>query len=160
PADRVEMEHFARFLGCANREAFAKVLLGHLDTLQHYYARWFETQKHVDRPVLGFRVQANAHETRDRLSGLGVWAPLGASRTTPPCLGGTYRSLKSEAARAHLETLVPALLAHLSRTDHPNATLVLFDHLLANLHGPARLLPLLRQNPELISLIVLVLGTA
>ena len=48
----------------------------------------------------------------------------------------------------------------MARTDNPNATLVLFDHFLTNLHGPARLLPLLRQNPELITLIVLVLGIA
>src|SRR5262249_40100088 len=54
PADRVEMEHFARFTGFANREAFAKVLLGHLDKVQHYYARLFEKQKDVDRPVLVF----------------------------------------------------------------------------------------------------------
>jgi glutamate-ammonia-ligase adenylyltransferase len=51
-------------------------------------------------------------------------------------------------------------LEDLARTDNPNATLVLFDHFLTNLHGPARLLPLLRQNPELITLIVLVLGIA
>ena len=37
---------------------------------------------------------------------------------------------------------------------------MLFDHFLANLHGAARLLSLLRQNPELIALIALVLGTA
>jgi glutamate-ammonia-ligase adenylyltransferase len=37
---------------------------------------------------------------------------------------------------------------------------VLFDHFLANLHGAARLLSLLRQNPDLIALIALVLGTA
>ena len=61
---------------------------------------------------------------------------------------------------AHLQALLPALLEHLARTDNPNATLVLFDHFLANLHGAARLLSLLRQNPDLIALIVLVLGIA
>ena len=35
-----------------------------------------------------------------------------------------------------------------------------FDHFLANLHAPARLLSLLRQNPDLIALITLVLGIA
>jgi glutamate-ammonia-ligase adenylyltransferase len=38
--------------------------------------------------------------------------------------------------------------------------LVLFDHFLANLQSPVRLLSLLRQNPELIALIILVLGIA
>ena len=51
--------------------------------------------------------------------------------------------------------LLPVLLEHLARTDNPGATLVLFDHFLANLHGAARLLSLLRQNPDLIALIAL-----
>ncbi len=52
------------------------------------------------------------------------------------------------------------LLEQLARTDNPDATLVLFDHFLANLHGAARLLSLLRQKPDLIALIALVLGIA
>ena len=48
----------------------------------------------------------------------------------------------------------------IARTDNPGATLVLFDHFLANLHGAARLLSLLRQKPDLIALIALILGTA
>ena len=75
-------------------------------------------------------------------------------------LAGGHRSLKGEAARSHLEALLPVLLEHLARTDNPGATLVLFDHFLANLHGAARLLSLLRQNPDLIALITLVLGIA
>ena len=75
-------------------------------------------------------------------------------------LGGSHRSLKGEAAQEHLQALLPALLEQIARTDNPGATLVLFDHFLANLHGAARLLSLLRQNPDLIALIALVLGTA
>jgi glutamate-ammonia-ligase adenylyltransferase len=75
-------------------------------------------------------------------------------------LAGDHRSLQGEAARSHLEALLPVLLEHIARTDNPGATLVLFDHFLANLHGAARLLSLLRQNPDLIALIALVLGTA
>jgi glutamate-ammonia-ligase adenylyltransferase len=56
--------------------------------------------------------------------------------------------------------LLPALLEQIARTDNPGTTLVLFDHFLANLHGAARLLSLLKQNPDLIALIALVLGTA
>ena len=42
PAERAGVERFARFLGFADRDAFAKVLLGHLDKVQSYYARLFE----------------------------------------------------------------------------------------------------------------------
>ncbi len=52
------------------------------------------------------------------------------------------------------------LLEEVGRTDNPGATLVLFDHFLGNLHGAARLLSMLRQKPDLIALITLVLGIA
>ncbi len=42
PAENANLERFARFLGFADRESFAKVLLGHLGKVQHYYARLFE----------------------------------------------------------------------------------------------------------------------
>ena len=75
-------------------------------------------------------------------------------------LSGGPRSLRGEVAHSHLQELLPVLLEHIGRTDNPNATLVLFDHFLANLHGPARLLSLLRQNPDLIALVAFVLGLA
>ncbi len=160
PDERAKLERFARFLGFANRDAFAEVLLGHLDKVQHYYARLFEKTPDVDRPVLAFPPDVDDIKTLDRLSELGFRAPLEASSIIRHWLSDSHRSFKSEAARMHLEALLPALLEHLARTDNPNATLVLFDHFLANLHSPARLLSLLRQNPELIALIVLVLGIA
>ena len=160
PAERADLERFARFSGFGNRDAFAKVLLGHLDRVQHYYARLFEKTPHVDRPVLAFPANVDDIKTLDRLSELGFHAPLEASSIIRHWLSDNHRYLKSEVARTHLQALLPALLEHLARTDNPNATLILFDHFLANLHGPARLLSLLRQNPELIALIVLVLGIA
>ena len=160
PADPSELERFARFLGFTSRDAFAKVLLGHLNQVQRYYVRLFEKHPDADRPALAFPPDADDHKTLDRLAELGFRAPLEASSIVRQWLNGDHRSLKGEAARSHLQTLLPALLEDVARTDNPNATLVLFDHFLTNLHGPARLLPLLRQNPELITLIVLVLGIA
>jgi glutamate-ammonia-ligase adenylyltransferase len=160
PAERAELDHFARFLGFAGRDAFAKVLLRHLHKVQHYYGRLFEKQPDVSRPAPQFPPDHDDHKTVDRLSKLGFRAPLEASNIIRHWLDGTHRHLKSEVARGHLAELLPALLEHLARTANPNATLVVFDRFLANLHGPARLLPLLRQNPDLIALIVLVLGIA
>ena len=160
PADPSELERFARFLGFVSRDAFAKVLLGHLNQVQRYYVRLFEKHPDADRPALAFPPDADDHKTLDRLAELGFRSPLEASSIVREWLNGDHRLLKGEAARSHLQALLPALLEDLARTDNPNATLVLFDHFLSNLHGPARLLPLLRQNPELITLIVLVLGIA
>ena len=160
PAEREDLERFARFLGFVSRDAFAKVLVEHLDRVQHYYARLFEKHPDADLPLLAFPADSDDHKTLDRLSKLGFRAPLEASSVIRHWLSGNHRSLKSEAARSHLEALLPALLEDMARTDNPNATLVQFDHFLSNLHGPARLLPLLQQNLQLITLIVLILGVA
>jgi [glutamine synthetase] adenylyltransferase / [glutamine synthetase]-adenylyl-L-tyrosine phosphorylase len=160
PGDRAELERFARFLGFDDRDAFATVLLGHLNKVQQFYARLFEKAPETERPLLAFPPDADDHKTLDRLSELGFKAPLEASAIVRDWLGGSHRSLKGEAAHEHLQALLPVLLEQIARTDNPGATLVLFDHFLANLYGAARLLSLLRQNPDLIALIALVLGTA
>jgi glutamate-ammonia-ligase adenylyltransferase len=160
PSEKESLERFACFLGFRDRDAFAKVLLGHLDRVQHFYARLFEKIPEQETSVFVFPPDTDDHKTLDRLSALGFRAPLEASSIVRHWLSGGHRSLKGEAARSHLEALLPSLLEHIAGTDNPGATLILFDHFLANLHGSTRLLSLLRQNRELIALIVLVLGTA
>jgi len=160
PTEREELERFARFLGFADRDAFAKVLVGHLEKVQGSYGRLFEKPPAAERPELLFPPDTDDHKTLDRLAELGFRAPLEASTIVRGWLAGTHRSLKGEAARQQLQELLPVLLEHLARTDNPGASLVLFDHFLANLHGAARLLSLLGQKPDLIALITLILGTA
>jgi len=160
PAERAELERFARFLGYADRDAFAAVLLGHLDNVQGHYSRLFEKTPGPDKPKLVFPAEADDHKTLDRLAELGFRAPLEASTIIRHWFAGGHRSLKDDAARSHLEALLPVLLEQMARTDNASGTLVLFDQFLANLHGATRLMSLLRQNSDLIALIALVLGTA
>ena len=160
PAERDGVERFARFLGFAGRDAFAKVLVGHLDKVQRYYARLFETAPAADRPPLDFPPAADDHKTLDRLAALGFKSPLETSAIVRHWLAGGYRSLKGEATRQHVQELLPTLLEQLARSDNPATALVLFDQFLANLHAASRLLSLLRQNPDLIALVTLVLSVA
>jgi [glutamine synthetase] adenylyltransferase / [glutamine synthetase]-adenylyl-L-tyrosine phosphorylase len=160
PAERAGLERFARFLGFADRDAFAEVLLGHLDKVQGHYVRLFEKAPGADKPVLAFPPDADDRKSLDRLADLGFSSPLETSVIVRGWLAGNHRSLKGEATREHLKELLPVLLEHLARSDNPDRALVLFDHFLANLHGGARLLSLLRQNPDLIALIALVLSIA
>ena len=160
PADRTGLERFARFLGFADRDAFAAVLLGHLDKVQRYYARLFETEPAADKPKLLFPPDSDDHKTLDRLAELGFRAPLETSAIVRNWLSGGYRSLKGEATQQQLQELLPVLLEQIARSDNPGAALLKFDGFFANLHGAGRLLSLLRQNPELIALITLVLSLA
>jgi len=160
PAEPEQIERFARFLGYAGRDAFARIFIGHLERVQRHYARLFETAPGDDRPALVFSAEADDRKTLDRLAELGFAKPLEASAIIRHWLAGGHRSLKGEAARSHLTALLPVLIQQIGRTDNPGATLVQFDHFLANLHAAARLLSLLRQKPDLIALITLVLGIA
>ena len=160
PTERAELERFSRFLGFADRDAFAKVLLAHLDSVQRHYSRLFEKTPAADRPALRFPADGDDHKTLDRLAELGFRAPLEASSIIRHWLAGGHRSLRGEVARGHLEALLPVLVEQVAHTDNANSTLVLFDHFLGNLHAAARLLSLLRQNTDLIALIAFVLGIA
>ena len=160
PAERDGLERFARFLGYDSRDAFAAVFIGHLEKVQRHYARLFESAPGGDQAALEFPADTDDRKTLDRLAELGFRKPLEASAIIRHWLGGEHRSLKGEAARGHLAAIVPVLLEHIGRTDNPGATLVQFDHFLGNLHAAARLLSLLRQKPELVALITLVLGIA
>ncbi len=160
PGEREGLERFARFLGYADRDAFAEVLVGHLHKVQRYYAQLFEAEPGADRPPLKFPADADDRKTLDRLAELGFSAPLETSAIVRNWLNDGYRSLKGEMARQNLEALLPLLLEELARSDNPGAALLLFDRFLSNLHAAGRLLSLLRQNPELISLITLVLSVA
>ena len=55
---------------------------------------------------------------------------------------------------------MPVLIDHLARSENPDQALVALDRFLAGLHGGARLLSLLRRNPDFVALLGLVLGTA
>ncbi|MGE5534147.1 MAG: bifunctional [glutamine synthetase] adenylyltransferase/[glutamine synthetase]-adenylyl-L-tyrosine phosphorylase [Acidobacteriota bacterium] len=160
PAERQDLERFARFLGYDSRDAFARVLITHLTRVQGHYARLFEAAPAADKPALHFPADHDDHKTLDRLSELGFRAPLEASSTVRQWLAGEHRLLKGDVAQTQLRELLPVLLEEIARAENPDAVLILFDHFLANLRGAGRLLSLLRQNPDLIGLITLVLGTA
>jgi glutamate-ammonia-ligase adenylyltransferase len=162
PADREGLERFARLLGFPDRDAFADVLLAHLHHVQRHYASLFEHAPAAEakQRALVFPAEADDHETLDKLTEMGFQKPLEVSALVRRWYAGTYRSLRGSFARGQLAELVPLLLPHFAHSANPDAALIAFDHFLAGLHGGERLFPLLLQNPDLIALIALVLGTA
>jgi glutamate-ammonia-ligase adenylyltransferase len=162
PRDRAGLERFARFLGFADRDAFAQTLLGHLRNVQRHYAGLFEhaSAAEAKAQALAFPAGADDRETLDKLTAMGFRKPLEISALVRGWQTGNYRSLKSPALRAQLAELVPLLLPQFARTVNPDAALLAFDRFLAGLQGAGRLFSLLQQNTDLVSLIALVLGAA
>src|SRR5581483_5245247 len=162
PSAREELERFARLLGYDNRDAFADVLLAHLRKVQQHYATLFENAPAAEAAQrrLAFPAEADDRETLDRLTEMGFHKPLEISAAVRRWYAGGYRSLRGEFARGRLDELVPMLLHQFSRAANPDAALMAFDRFLVALQGGGRLLSLLRQNPDLLALIALVLGSA
>jgi [glutamine synthetase] adenylyltransferase / [glutamine synthetase]-adenylyl-L-tyrosine phosphorylase len=162
PTEPDELDRFARFLGFPDRDAFAHVLLGHLRKVQAHYARLFEDTPVVAarRHELVFAPDSDSRETLDKLVEMGFNRPLDVSAAVRRWRGGEYRALRGEFARSHLAELIPVLLDELSRSENPDRALIALDRFLAGLSGGAQLISLLRQNPDFVALLTLILGTA
>jgi glutamate-ammonia-ligase adenylyltransferase len=162
PSDRPSLESFARFVGFAGRDTFADALLAHLRAVQRSYADLFE-QAPQDGPsprAWLFPPDADQRETLDQLAELGFRQPAEVSARVRRWQSGGAPSLRGSFARAQLAELIPLLLPQFARSADPDRAVVAFDRFIAALQGGGRLYSVLRQNPDLIPLIVLVLGTA
>jgi [glutamine synthetase] adenylyltransferase / [glutamine synthetase]-adenylyl-L-tyrosine phosphorylase len=162
PSDRATLDSFARFVGFAGRDDFADALLAHLSNVQRHYAGLFEpaTQAVPAATALLFRPDIDDRETLDRLAEMGFRHPAEVSARVRRWLSGGAPSLRGSFARAQLIELIPLLMSEFARSPDPDTAVIAFDRFIAALQGGGRLYSLLRQNPDLIPLIVLVLGTA
>jgi glutamate-ammonia-ligase adenylyltransferase len=161
PSDREALERFALFAGYKDRDDFAEALLGHMRKVQRHYAQLFEdSTARSEARELSFPEKADDRETVERLAAIGFRQPLEVSAIVRRWLAGAYPSLKGEFARSQLTDLVPLLLERLGRSENPDGAFGAFDRFLGGLHGSGRLLSLLKQNPDLVSLVALTLGTA
>jgi glutamate-ammonia-ligase adenylyltransferase len=162
PEERDALEKFARFLGFSGRDAFAEVLLAHLHKVQRHYARLFEIAPApaAEQRALTFAADGDDRDTLDRLAVMGFRRPQDVSAAVRRWLSGGPRALRGEQARGHLAALVPVIVDRLSKAENPDAAFAAFDQFLAGLHGGGRLLSLLRQNPDLVGFIALILGVA
>jgi [glutamine synthetase] adenylyltransferase / [glutamine synthetase]-adenylyl-L-tyrosine phosphorylase len=170
PAKSEALDVFARFLGFTSRDDFAVALLRHMRRVERHYVRLFEhapelLAQHLN---LSFAVggdrgagEASAEDdTLERLSHMGFRQPHEVADTVRRWRSGAYRALRGEQARANLEDLVPVIVDQCARAENPDAALAAFDRFLASLRAGGRFFSLLRQNPQLIRFVALMLGVA
>ncbi len=163
PADREALQAFARFLGLKNRDEFAAILLAHLRAVEKHYVKLFESAPSLlaQQQNLSFAFEGDAgRETLDRLVEIGFRRPRELAAAVQRWQEGAYRALRSEQVRGILLELVPVIVDQFARSESPDAAFASFDQFLAGLRPGSRLLPLLRQNPELIRFVALILGVA
>jgi glutamate-ammonia-ligase adenylyltransferase len=162
PADSTALGEFARFLGFANRDDFAGALLLHLHEVERHYVKLFERAPAflAQQQNLSFVGTDVEGDTLDRLAILGFRQPQDVAAAARRWRAGQYRALRSEQARNNVIELLPLIIEQFARAENPDAAFATFDRFLAGLRSGGLFLPLLRQNPELIRFIALILGVA
>jgi glutamate-ammonia-ligase adenylyltransferase len=162
PAAAEALDVFARFLGYPSRDEFADVLVGHLRHVERHYVRLFERA-----PALLARQQQLSFESFERDGELFERLTQMGFRRAPEIVdavrnwrSGAYRAVRGEQARENLVNLIPVILDQLSRAENPDAGFAAFDRFLAGLRAGGRLFSLLRQNPELVRFVALIIGAA
>lgn len=161
PEGRDGLCQFARFMGFADRDSFAAVLVEHLQKVQGHYAHLFE-----DAPPpcaldghLTFPPDHDDKATVAELARLGFRDPVGASGIIRAWLAGQPRVMRSQGALESLTLLIPLILEQLSRGGDPDGALFAMDSFLTDLSGPQILLAL-QHHPDLVRLLTTVLVTA
>jgi len=162
PADPAALEKFARFLGFAGRDAFAAHLLGQLRAVERHYVRLFERESAFlgRQQNLSFSTAERESETLDRLVQLGFRRPQAVAEAVRRWQTPLYRALRGEQARNNLAELLPLVIDQISRAENPDSTFAAFDHFLSGLRAGGRFLSLLRQNPQIVEFVALILGVA
>ncbi len=159
PADPEGLEKFSRFLGFAGRDDFAAALLAHLRAVERHYIRLFERQPAFPaQQDLSFAI--SGRESLDRLAELGYRQPHRVVEAVQRWQAAGYRALRSERARQIMAELTPLIVGQFARAEQPDSAFAAFDGFLTGLRAGSRFLSLLRENPEIIRFIALILGVA
>jgi [glutamine synthetase] adenylyltransferase / [glutamine synthetase]-adenylyl-L-tyrosine phosphorylase len=168
PSRPEALDAFARFLGFKDRGGFAGTLLRHMRRVERHYIRLFEhapelLARHLNLSFAtggGPEEAKGEGETLDRLSHMGFRQPHEIADTVRRWYAGSYRALRGEQARANLADLVPVIIDQFARGENPDGAFAAFDRFLGGLRAGGRFFSLLRQNPELIRFVGLILGVA
>src|SRR6202158_130851 len=162
PDDVKAVESFARFFGYDSRAAFAKDLLGHLNTVQGHYEKLFEGDPTgtAKLPAADYGAGADDPRLLQHLAALGFKKPIMVAQTLQQWMVGDYRVFRTETTRNAFVEFVPALIDGLAHAEEPDNAVTAFDRFLQALQRGGRLITLLSQNRDLVALLALILGAA
>jgi glutamate-ammonia-ligase adenylyltransferase len=165
PADPGQFARFATFFGCADPREFEEELLAVLHAVEGHYAELFK-----EAPGLGLGgarggnlVFTGSEPDPDTLASLGRMDfanPALVDGTIRGWHHGRCRAMRSTRARELLTELTPVLLGALSEMPDPDAAFLAFDKFLTALPAGVQLFALFYAEPDLLRLVVEILGVA
>lgn len=162
PEDDRELARIAHMMGQVDPVAFERVLIDHLNCVQHHYANLFEDEPDLtsESGNLVFTGDEDDPGTLEALYQMGYRRMQDVTRTVRSWHFGRYPATRSTKARERLTELIPALIETFARARDPDATFLAFDRFLSRLPTGIQFFSLLKNNPALFDLLMSVLSTA
>lgn len=162
PQDEQKRLSLAVLSSATDLDSFDQQLIATFTTVQRHYAHLFEEKNGSEKASgnLVFTGEDNDPDTLQTLSALGFARPSDAITLIKGWHFGRIPATRSEHARAVLTELMPTLLQHMSDSGQPDVAMTGFDRFLKGLPAGLQLFSLLKSNPELLSLLSVILGAA
>ena len=156
------LAHIACFMAFRDVATFSETLLAHLTRVQTHYAALFEASPPLDAAAgsLVFTGVEDDPETLRTISAMGFRDAKHVAHAVRGWHHGRIRATRSARARELLTRLIPALLASLGATAHPDSAFAQFDRFLSRIPAGVQLFALLAANPHLLHLVANVMGSA
>ncbi|EWY37700.1 glutamate-ammonia ligase adenylyltransferase [Skermanella stibiiresistens SB22] len=161
PTDDAGVAALAAFMGYAEAEPFRVDLLETLDRVEDHYAALFEEAPPLSGPGnLVFTGTEDDPDTLETLRAMGFGNPAAVAAAVRAWHHGRYRATRSTRSRELLTELGPTLLEALGATANPDDAFNRFDEFLARLPAGVQLFSMFYSNPNLLSLLAEIMGSA
>ncbi len=162
PAEAEALDRLARFSGFADTAALGQALVQRLATVQGHYAALFEDSPNLTSHGVNmvFAGEADDPATVEALARMGYSQPAQVIATVRGWHHGRYRAIASPRAREGLTVVQPLLIEALAETANPDGAFASFDRFLSQLPAGVQLFGLLRANPQLMTLVAQIMGSA
>ncbi|MEE9314631.1 MAG: bifunctional [glutamine synthetase] adenylyltransferase/[glutamine synthetase]-adenylyl-L-tyrosine phosphorylase [Rhizobiaceae bacterium] len=162
PEDETNLLVIARLCGFEEISCFSDALINHLHRVEEHYGALFEEAPELGEECgnLSFTGDDDDPNTVETLARMGFERPSSIISIVRAWHFGRYPAMQSSDARERLTELTPALLTALADAGKGDEALLAFDEFLKGLPRGFQLFSLLNANPQLLSLLVRILGAA
>ncbi|MFD0915845.1 bifunctional [glutamine synthetase] adenylyltransferase/[glutamine synthetase]-adenylyl-L-tyrosine phosphorylase [Pseudahrensia aquimaris] len=161
PKDKDAFANIAALCNASSPAAFEKEIVAHLTRVEGHYADLFSNEPTLAvSGNLSFTGDEEDPGTVETLDQLGFNRPSDMIAMVKGWHFGRYRAMQTVEARERLTEITPALLEAFADTGAPDEAMIAFDAFLKGLPAGFQLMNMMRANPKLMDLLVLILGAA
>ncbi len=161
PEDKAGLARIALMMGERDGRRFAERLTRTLKTVERHYAGLFEKSPELTAGGnLVFTGDDDDPATVETLSAMGFSRPSEVIRSVRGWHFGRFAAVRTAQARELLTELTPGLLEAIASAGDPDLTFAAFDRFLGGLPAGIQLFSLLKSNPNLLRLLLLILSAA